>query len=765
MIFLRILLVLGFIHCFYAGFSQKTALVFSGGSAKGLAHVGVLKALEENDIPIDCIVGTSMGGIVGGFYAAGFSPEEIEKIVLSESFIHWVNGDPISDYNYFYHKSDAYPDFLTIDLSLDSTLNLKLNSSIAKDAALNFALLEHLAAASEVYLGDFDKLFVPLRVVAADIFTQSEVVISKGVLSDALRSTQSAPLFYSPIRYENQYLFDGGIYNNFPVSVAKSSFSPEKIIGVNVSSKVFTTYPYETDDELVPDALLYLLLAKSDPSQLPDSNLYLSPNLSAYSAFDFDKAKALIDSGYNHTIRKMPEIKKQISRRIPREDVRLARAEFRKKMQRNVYGPIEIMGFTKSQDQYLRTVFSKDKPLDIRDMKEGYFQLATEAYFENIYPSSRYDSSSGKHIFRLTKRPQKNFKVDFGGMLATRDISNLFMGVNYYRFRKTLMHFYTNFQTGNFYKSIVSGVRVDFPKRFYFEPQISYDNWNYLATNDFLDEFSTTAIPTILKRLNRKVGFYAGIPIGQQFKGYGYVGYFNALDQYVNGSIFITNDKLDRLRLTGFKTSFVLSSNTLNRKQYASSGKAIKFCLSYTFASELFEPGSTSVLNGSRRENFQWPRIKASYEQYFGSGRYKPGVYAEAVVSGRFRVSNYYGTLINSPGFNPFQDSRIFILQRYRAFNFLAGGVKNVFKVKEKVEFRLEGYGFIPFESIREGVGQQFVSDPGLGKLTFAVGSSLVYHSPVGPIGLAMNYYQDKENPLSILLHIGYILYHDHSLE
>src|SRR6187397_3537280 len=90
-------------------FAQKVGLVLSGGGAKGLAHIGVLKALEENGIPIDNIVGTSMGGIIGGCYAAGMSPDQIEQMVLSKDFLRWINGLPETGYNYYYHQSDETP--------------------------------------------------------------------------------------------------------------------------------------------------------------------------------------------------------------------------------------------------------------------------------------------------------------------------------------------------------------------------------------------------------------------------------------------------------------------------------------------------------------------------------------------------------------------------------------------------------------------------------------------------------------------------------
>src|SRR5690606_13881841 len=166
---------------------------------------------------------------------------------------------------------------------------------------------EKTAQASAISNNNFDSLFIPLRVVAADIFTQSEVIIGKGLLSDALRATQTVPFFYHPIRVDGKYLFDGGVYNNFPVNVAIREFNPDVVIGVNVSSKVYEEYPYDSDEKLISQSLLLLLLDKSDPSQLSERGVYIQPNLKGFTAFDFARAKSLIDSGYVQTIRQLDE--------------------------------------------------------------------------------------------------------------------------------------------------------------------------------------------------------------------------------------------------------------------------------------------------------------------------------------------------------------------------------------------------------------------------------------------------------------------------
>ena len=110
-ILLASLIVIG-IQCH----AQKVAVVMSGGAAKGIAHIGVLKALEENEIPIDYVVGTSMGGIIAGCYAAGMSPEEIEDTMLRDNLLRWINGQLEDGYNYYYNKNDNHPSFVKLNL-------------------------------------------------------------------------------------------------------------------------------------------------------------------------------------------------------------------------------------------------------------------------------------------------------------------------------------------------------------------------------------------------------------------------------------------------------------------------------------------------------------------------------------------------------------------------------------------------------------------------------------------------------------------------
>lgn len=759
------LLIIFFIFTALSVSAQQVGVVLSGGGAKGLAHIGVLKALEENEIPIDYIVGTSMGGLVAGAYAAGMSPDQIEDIVLSKEFMGWITGELEKGYNYQYSKKEDYPSFIRFNLSLDSAYGVLLNSSIASDLSLNFALAELFAQASAISRYNFDSLFIPLRVVAADIFMQTDVVLKGGVLSDALRATQTVPFFYHPIKVDNKYLFDGGVYNNFPIDVMEKDFNPQVIIGSNVSSKVFEEYPYGEDDKLISKSLLYMLLDKSDPAEIPESGVYIQPNLKNYTAFDFKYAKRMIDSGYQQTLRQIEEIKKKIPERRTCESVAIKRNFFNSKSVPWVIEDIKFNKFNSKQKKYLNRVFQNGKrPLYFSDIKKGYYKLVSEDYFQSVYPGIVYDTAAKAFNFMLLRRPQNNFQIDFGGVIATRNISTMFLGLHYYYFNRALIHASLNFYTGSFVKSAEIKYRMDLPNfgRFYIEPQATFNSWDYLEGKDVvIDKFS----PTVLDRIDRKVGVSIGLPIGRQYKASFHGFYLNNDDNYINTDIITSIDTLDNMKLNGFRTGISLTSGSLNRKQYASAGKSYSFDADWFSVTENYIPGSTSNILQEVKKSRSWIRARITLEQYFKTGFYSSGYYIEGVLSNQPLFTNYQGSLINAPGFYPLQDSKTLFLQNFRAYNYVAGGWRNVFALRNKLDFRFEGYLFKPLEAIVRGQNQEGVLDDSFSKIFFTGTAGMVYHSTVGPISLSFNYYDDPESQFGVLLHVGFLLFNNTSIE
>lgn len=746
---------------------EKVALVLSGGGAKGLAHVGVLKALEEHDIPIDYIVGTSMGGIIGGFYAAGYSPDQIEQIILSQDFQNWVNGVLGDNYNFHYFKKDNNASWLSLNLAVDSSLSTSLNSNLANDVALNFAMAEYLAGASEKANYDFDSLMVPFRAVAADIFTQNEVIMDKGILSDALRATLSVPFFYRPIKIKDKFLFDGGLYNNFPIDVAKETFDPDVIIGVNVSSKKYAEYPYDEDERLISQSLLFMLLNKTDTTLLGPNDVYIEPDLSSYSSLDFSFAKSISDSGYVETQRHLDEISKKVIRRVSCEELTERRHDFILDMKPLKFEKINLVGFKPKQVRYIRSLFNINKEvLNIYDIKVGYYKMVSEEYFKDIYPRIVYDSTLNAFRFDLHGKPRDYINIEFGGNLATRSISQIFLGLNISHFNSVLFNHNLNFYTGRFYQSFQAKTRINAPFKwqFYLEPEFTYSHWDFINANEvFLKEKQ----PVILKRVDRKAGVNLGVPFGTKSKLVGSLHYISNIDRFSARPVFVSTDTLDRLNLTGYRYGLQYSRNSLNRKQYPSVGSEITLSADYMDVMERHSPGNTSMLVDDVRDHHDWFRLKLKVEKYINKeGWYSYGYYFEGVVSNQPFFSNYKATVINAPAFFPLNDSKTLLLENFRAFNYAAIGIRNVFTIKRNFDFRLEGYMFKPLkeiELVEETQSARLNQD--LSRAYLAATSALVFHSPIGPIAASLNYYDNKENRFGFLFHIGYTLFNKQSLE
>ena len=185
--------------------AQKVGLVLSGGGAKGLTHIGIIRALEENGIPIDYIAGTSMGAIVGSLYAMGYSPDEMEALLKSDDFKRWYSGQVEPEYGYYFKQNRPTPEFFNIRFSFKDSLHIKpqiLPTSMVNPIQMNLVFVELFARATAACNGDFNHLFVPFRCIASDVYNKRPLIMRKGDLGDAVRASMSFPFVFKPIEID-----------------------------------------------------------------------------------------------------------------------------------------------------------------------------------------------------------------------------------------------------------------------------------------------------------------------------------------------------------------------------------------------------------------------------------------------------------------------------------------------------------------------------------------------------------------------------------
>ncbi|MCD4749891.1 MAG: patatin-like phospholipase family protein, partial [Thermoanaerobaculales bacterium] len=276
--------------------APELVLVLSGGGARGAAHIGVLRVLEEMQIAPDMIVGTSMGSIVGGLYAAGWSPDEIEELLVS---IDWnqvfTDKVPRNDLS-FRRKQDDRPYLIKARLHFDED-GFYLPAGLLSGQSLEI-LLETLEARSRPER-DFDRLPIPFRAVATDIENGEAVVLDSGSLARAMRTSMSIPGMFPPVKYEGRTLIDGGSVANLPIGIAQS-LGAEHIIAVDISS------PMQSPDMKLKNfwdvynrlnSLLTVGNRRTDVSRLRQGDVMIRPDLGDIGFLDFDRATETVALG------------------------------------------------------------------------------------------------------------------------------------------------------------------------------------------------------------------------------------------------------------------------------------------------------------------------------------------------------------------------------------------------------------------------------------------------------------------------------------
>ncbi|MDP2227379.1 MAG: patatin-like phospholipase family protein [Moraxellaceae bacterium] len=272
----------------------KIALVLSGGGARGLAHVGVFKALEKMRVPYDCIVGTSMGAIAGGTIASGTSVAEAERMVVDADWRYVFADKPRRSDTPYFRKREDYNNYFDFSLSLrDLQLQAPRNVAGVQHIGLFFRELTHATATD-----DFDKLPIPYRAIGTDIVTGEAVVLGEGMLAEAMRASMTVPGVFPPIPYRGHLLVDGGISMNLPVSEGRK-LCGDVVIAVDVSTPVFR------EDQLgsllsIGAQVIGISMQHNLSSQiatLTPTDVFIKPALDGYSAGDFAKARELIKIG------------------------------------------------------------------------------------------------------------------------------------------------------------------------------------------------------------------------------------------------------------------------------------------------------------------------------------------------------------------------------------------------------------------------------------------------------------------------------------
>ncbi|MFM7622319.1 MAG: patatin-like phospholipase family protein, partial [Alphaproteobacteria bacterium] len=238
--------------------------MLSGGGALGIAHVGVLKVLEDQHVPIDCIAGTSMGAIVGGLYASGYSAQELETLVETSQWATLFSEPNVRRDFTFQRKRDDLNFLMGFKIGINDKDGVVLPKGAILGNQIDLAFLDFTLRSQGI--DDFDRLPIPFRAVASDVETGNPVVLGRGSLVKAMRASMAVPGVFAPVEIDGKFLVDGGASNNLPVDVARA-MGADRVIVVHIPT-LLKTYPELTSALAVAGQMISILIKQNEDRQL-----------------------------------------------------------------------------------------------------------------------------------------------------------------------------------------------------------------------------------------------------------------------------------------------------------------------------------------------------------------------------------------------------------------------------------------------------------------------------------------------------------------
>ena len=753
-------------------FSQTVGLVLSGGGAKGAAHIGVIKALEENGVPIDFITGTSIGAIVGSLYAMGYSPDRMLELFLSDEFGQWQSGTVSSDYIYAFKQPDANAEIVRFSITVSDSLRIKPNifpQSLINPIQMNQAFLALFSQASARAFWNFNNLFVPFRCVASDVFGKKAVVFRNGDLGDAVRASMSFPFVFKPVWKDSVPLFDGGIYDNFPVQTMKDAFAPDFIVGSAVAAN-----PDKPSDNLY-EQLKAMIMQRTDYDIPQDEGILLNFNIPDVTLLDFPKAKELMELGYNRATAVMDSVKSKVRREVSADSVARRRDQYRASLPPLIFRNIYISGnVSDAQKKYIETLHRDVGELfTMDDFKNAYFKMLAHSKIREIIPHAIYNRRAQAFDLYLDVEMSNDISLAFGGNVSSHQANQLFMGAEYRHISTFAADVEAHLQVGNSFDGIGLGGRFYLPTEIptYIRLRGAFSNKKYSEAQPF---FYEDILPSFIKQKEQFAALSFGFPMFRKARAE--IGAaIGRLDDYYFQSLYSSGvSAFERSRYGVAATSVGLEYNTLDAKQYAAAGSRWRLKAMYASSSELFIPADASQPK-TKYPSSQWLQLKAHWNHYRDIlPKFSLGILGEMVISNKKPFHNYTAAILQSPAFTPTPHSQIRFNEAFRANQYVAAGLSPVIKLSNMTHLRADIFGFAPMRKIVRGALPKDspalpVSPaeygPWFSSVEYMTELSLVFRLPFASISLYANGYSHPSNNFNFGLNIGYLIFQNKMLD
>jgi NTE family protein len=418
------LLPISFLLLPITSFSQETlkrpkiGLVLSGGGAKGFAHIGVLKVLEEAGVKVDYIAGTSMGAVIGGLYASGYSATQIDSIFYNTDFDELLQDYIPRSSKSFYEKRNDQMYALTLPFD-----KLKIGVPIALSKGMyNYNLLSKLTHKVR-HIRDFNKLTIPFLCIATDIEKGEQVILKEGYLAQAMLASSAFPSLFSPVEIDGKLLIDGGVVNNYPVEEIRK-MGADIVIGVDVQDDLKDRNSLKDATRiLVQITNLDMIKIMKDKQKLTD--IYIKPQVSDYGVISFNEGQKIVKKGEEATFGVYQQLKKLADTTIV---YKLNEVKVKKD-----FLQVKSISINKL-DNYTRAYvlgklrFNNGKKITYEDLKTGINNINATQNFSRISYTLERKENEDELKLSLTENPTKTFLkfgLHYDGLYKSAVLANI----------------------------------------------------------------------------------------------------------------------------------------------------------------------------------------------------------------------------------------------------------------------------------------------------------------------------------------------------
>ena len=742
-------------------FSQKVGLVMSGGGARGLAHIGVIKVLEENNIPIDYVAGTSMGAIVAALYSMGYTPDEMIEVMTTEDFQRWYSGTMDQDYMFYFRKNRDVPDMLSVHFDVKDSLHIVRPAiNLVNSAPMNLGFLEIFAGSNSACNSNFDELMIPFRCVAADAYNKKQIVFSEGDLGDAVRASMSYPFFFKPIKMDSILLYDGGLYNNFPHDVMEREFTPDIIIGSVVSDN--PTLPNERD---VMSQVQNLIMSRSDYNVPAEKGILINMHIKGVNLLDFHKIGSITETGYTTAMELLDSIQGRIARREEPEVLAERRREFKARIPELVFNKVVVHGVTPEQEKSIAREFQKDdETFDYEQCKKGYYSLLSGEIIEEIIPHAMYNAQDSAYTLHLDVKVNPRFTFKLGAGVSTSISNQIYFGLHYRNLDNHSKEFIFDGQLGKVYNNLQLSGRIDFltdlPVSLKFigsYSTIDYYNMKYL----FSKENSVA--------LNHQREVFAKmkltLPFMNQKKAEIGIGIASIKDEYMPTSIVdLDMPKFDRNDIDIIGGIVKFEGNTLDAKVFPTAGMYEAMTAQFFIGKEKYEGG---IKFDNNEQHQSWLQISYTRRNHFKMSKHLTlGTYLQLYYSTRRLSKTYQATMMQAGSFTPTMNSLFNYDPKFRANQYVAGGITPIVTLNSFLQVRPSFYAFAPYRMIKENPDgtasyrrRRFNDFQYIADITVAAKFSNF------SVSTFVNYYSSHNKSVNIGLTLGWFMFNERFIE